>query len=91
MVSFLARAAVAVCLAWFDELPLSITLPTYAIVDWCFHDYVLNLLCGTSPIWYLNDTGSFDRFQRNYPNMFVWFAWKVILFIGLVGAYFFNF
>jgi hypothetical protein len=91
LVSFLARAAVAICLAWFDELPLSITLPTYAIVDWCFHDYVLNLLCGTSPIWYLNDTGSFDRFQRNYPNMFVWFAWKVIFFIGLVGAYFFNF
>jgi hypothetical protein len=91
LVSFLARAVVALCLAWLDELPITITLPTFAIVNWCIHDYVLNLLRGIKPIWYLNETGPIDRFQRNYPNMFVWFVWKVILMIGLVGAYFFNF
>lgn len=88
--SFIMRWVVSWGILWFDPLPKWITIPTYTIVDWYIHDYFLNLIRKIKPIWYLNKTGPIDLFQRNYPNMVVWFVWKTILLIGLLGSYLFN-
>lgn len=72
------------------DIPFGVVAGSYLIVDWYIHDYVLNLLRGVRPIWYLNSKGPIDRIQNNYPNAFVWFVWKTILLIGFLGMYYIN-
>lgn len=88
--SFILRWVLSAIVIYFDPLPKWVTIPTYTIVDWYIHDYFLNTIRKVSPVWLLNNTGPVDIFQRNYPNMFVWFVWKTLALVGLVGGYFFN-
>lgn len=92
-ISFALRALSAVVLSYLDPRPMWAVLPAMAVLDWWFHDYLLGLLIwsGKQPIWHLNSTGFFDELQNKYPNAGVWFVWKTIAMIGLVGAYFVNF
>lgn len=86
------RTAVALGLLFFLETrPMLDAGLTYLFVGWWIHDYPQNLIMGVRPIYYLNDTGPIDRFQNKYPDAFVWFCWKTILMVGLVGAYYFNY
>lgn len=89
-ISFIGRWLVSWIVILFDSQPMYVTILTYTIADWYIHDYFLNFIRGVKPIWYLNTTGPIDKFQRAYPNMFVWFIWKTILLVGLLGGYFFN-
>lgn len=88
--SFLVRASLAIVMSWYDTIPFYVALPTYGIVDWWLHDYLLNFLRGVKPIWYLNGTGPIDIFQNNNPHPYVWFLWKTTALIGFLGMYYIN-
>jgi hypothetical protein len=85
---FVIKALVVGYLWYLDPRNIIYTTPTYMITTWWLFDIGLNLIRGQK-LWHLGDS-IIDSFQRKYPNEFVWFLWKTILFIGLTGAYFFN-
>jgi hypothetical protein len=81
-----------------DQRPWLYVLATFAIINWTTHDYGINFFRQRIsppdryiPIWWLNNTGWIDRFQRSHGGMYPWFIWKLILSFGLGGAYIFNF
>ena len=89
--SFVLRfLGAAVFLYLDDSWPKYQLSLTYTVVDWVIHDYVLNLMRGVKPLWYLNSTGPIDRFQRNYGGVQAWFIWKLLAVLGLVSMYYFN-
>lgn len=92
LISFVARFVVGFLFFWYDNsnVPVEVKAPVYLIVDWYIHDYLLNLLRGVKPIWYLNSTGFIDRFQNEHPSAYVWFCWKSLLFVGLMLMYYVN-
>ena len=89
VLSFLLRAGVALMflLAPSEQVPIYISGFTYLITDWYIHDYVLNLIRGVKPVWYLNSTGPFDKFQNAHPNALTWFVMKTIMLIIFVNLY----
>jgi hypothetical protein len=88
--SWTARAIVAtVILVLWEWRDLAVAVLTYVIVGWWIHDYVPNIMFRRK-IWYLNNTGFLDEFQRNYPGMDVWFFWKTLWFFGILAVYFIN-
>lgn len=93
LISFVARFCAGVCFFISDtgsDIPIEVLALAYLITDWWIHDYVLNLLRGVKPIWYLNSTGLIDILQNNYPSAFGWFIWKTIMFVGALGMYYLN-
>ena len=83
------RASVAVILIYLDQSwPFWQLLATYGIAFWFLFDTGLNVL-RNEKVWYLG-SNFLDKLQKKYPNEFVWFVWKGIAFIGLVGAYYLN-
>lgn len=92
LLSFIGRFLVGFVFFWYDDsnVPLQVKALAYLIVDWYIHDYLLNVLRGVKPIWYLNSTGLIDRFQNEVPNAFVWFVWKTMLFVSSILMYYVN-
>lgn len=93
VLSFVLRSVVGglfILLEFWAGYPLEYAIPTYIITNWWIHDYLQNILIGKKPVWYLNSIGPIDQFQNKYPNAYVWFIFKTIALIGLVGMYYFN-
>ena len=88
LVRWYIRAITAAIFMYFDHnWPLYILIPTYSISFWFLFDTTLNILRGKN-LWYLGSNW-LDKLQKKYPNEFVWFWFKGIAFIGLIGAYYF--
>jgi len=90
-VHFWIRIAAAITItAMYHELTL-INLATYGIAFWFAFDTLLNILRGLS-VLHLGDS-PIDKFQKTHPTEggeFIWFCFKGIAFLGLVGIYYFN-
>jgi hypothetical protein len=88
-VRWLFRASVGIYFISIDtSWPLIQIGFTYVITFWFLFDTGLNIMRGRA-LYYLGSS-FLDKLQKNYPNEFVWFVFKAIAFIGLVGAYYFN-
>lgn len=82
------RVVVAIVIMIMSQELSWINILTYGIAFWLPFDSILNLLRGKK-IWYLGET-PIDKFQKEHPNEQVWFWFKTIAFLGLVGAYYLN-
>lgn len=92
MLSFIFRFSLGILFFVMDQgrAPIQVLALCYLVTDWWIHDYVLNILRGVKPIWYLNSTGWIDIFQNDHPNAFVWFVWKSLAFFASLGMYYIN-
>lgn len=93
LLSFIIRSGAALAFVYIEHcqgFALYYMLPVYTITNWWIHDYLQNMMMRKRPIWYLNSTGPIDTFQNKYPNAYVWFFFKTIALIGLVGMYYLS-
>jgi hypothetical protein len=91
VLSFIIRSVIAITVfSVFEWRPIIESFPAYIITGWFIHDVFLNILLG-NPVWYLNDHGALDKFQRNTVGVLGALILKLIAMIGLIGIYFTNY
>ena len=88
VISFVIRAVLLLVIISHDDYTNFVTWGAYIFGGWFIHDYLLNILRGVRPIFYLNSTGAIDKLQAANPYVAFWF--KAIFVLIFVGAYFFN-